>query len=244
MDKKTKKIVLYIVSALILIGILAFAYFVPTETAVYVEQPSVAPTKTAQNVPEKQNTKEIKQTEKPKEITKESQEPVLDSTPPEFVVQSEETPKPEKKEEAPPKTTAPLPEENITEEKEDPMCTLTVRCDDLLAHMDKVPENKKDFIPADGMILAEQAVLFEVGESVFDVLKRVLKEQKIPMEYVQNPVFQSAYIEGIAQIYEFDCGDTSGWLYKVNGEKPNYGCSQYQVQKGDKIEFFYQCSLY
>ena len=51
------------------------------------------------------------------------------------------------------------------------------------------------------------------------------------------------YIEGIHNLYEFDCGDLSGWMYKVNGWFPNYGCSRYQLKQGDVIEWVYTCDL-
>ena len=50
-------------------------------------------------------------------------------------------------------------------------------------------------------------------------------------------------VEGINQLYEFDCGELSGWMYSVNSWFPNYGCSQYEVSDGDMIEWRYTCDL-
>ena len=50
-------------------------------------------------------------------------------------------------------------------------------------------------------------------------------------------------IEGIANLYEFDCGELSGWMYKVNDWFPNYGCSRYELKDGDKVEWVYTCDL-
>lgn len=86
-------------------------------------------------------------------------------------------------------------------------------------------------------------MVFTEGESVFDVLLRVCTEQKIHMEFTETPMYQSAYIEGIGNLYEFDCGDLSGWMYRVNGCFPNYGCSQYTLADGDVIEWLYTCDL-
>ena len=44
-------------------------------------------------------------------------------------------------------------------------------------------------------------------------------------------------------MYEFDCGQYSGWMYRVNGWYPNYGCSSYDVEDGDNIEWKYTCDL-
>ena len=36
-------------------------------------------------------------------------------------------------------------------------------------------------------------------------------------------------------------GNESGWMYKVNGWFPNYGCSRYALQQGDEICWMYTC---
>ena len=89
------------------------------------------------------------------------------------------------------------------------------------------------------------AKMFEFydGESVFDLLQREMKNSKIHMEFENTPMYNSAYIEGIGNLYEFDCGELSGWMYKVNDWFPNYGCSRYQLKQGDKVEWVYTCNL-
>ena len=52
-----------------------------------------------------------------------------------------------------------------------------------------------------------------------------------------------AYVEGIHNLYEFDCGALSGWMYKVNGWYPNYGSSRYQLKDGDVVEWRFTCDL-
>ena len=86
-------------------------------------------------------------------------------------------------------------------------------------------------------------VEFSEGESVFDVLQHTCRERGIHMESSWTPIYNSAYVEGIANLYEFDVGSQSGWMYKVNGWFPNYGCSRYQLQNGDVIEWVYTCDL-
>ncbi len=118
-------------------------------------------------------------------------------------------------------------------------CTLSVRCDTAVGKS----SGKESVIPTDGVILPEQTVVFHEGESVFNVLVREMKRNKIHLEFVNTPVYNSAYIEGIGNLYEFDCGELSGWMYRVNGWFPNYGCSRYQLKDGDKIEWVYTCDL-
>lgn len=63
------------------------------------------------------------------------------------------------------------------------------------------------------------------------------------MEFSNTPMYNSAYIEGINNLYEFDCGELSGWAYKVNQWFPNYGASRYLLKDGDVIEWLYTCDL-
>lgn len=118
-------------------------------------------------------------------------------------------------------------------------CTLSVRCDNAIGKSD----GKAVVIPDDGIIFPEKKVVFYEGESVFNVLVREMKKHKIHLEFVNVPIYNSAYIEGINNLYEFDCGELSGWMYKVNDWYPNYGCSGYELKNGDKIEWVYTCDL-
>lgn len=128
-------------------------------------------------------------------------------------------------------------------EKETMTCKISISCDAILDNMDKLTAGKEAFVPSNGQILAESTVEFQEGDTVFDVLQSVCKETGIHMEYTNNPVYDSAYIEGINQLYEFDCGEQSGWMYNVNGWFPNYGCSKYTVSDGDDINWVYTCTL-
>ena len=122
-------------------------------------------------------------------------------------------------------------------------CTLSVRCDTVLKNMDKLDPEKAGLIPSDGVIFESKTVTFSEGESVFDILLRELNNNKIHIEFSMTPVYNSAYIEGINNLYEFDCGELSGWMYKVNGKFPNYGCSKYILNQGDIVEWVYSCDL-
>ena len=121
--------------------------------------------------------------------------------------------------------------------------TLSVRCDTLLDNMEALDKEKHELVPEDGVIFATTTVTVYEGESVFNVLQRELRRAKIHMEFVNTPIYNSAYIEGINNLYEFDGGELSGWMYKVNGWFPNYGCSRYLLQPNDIIEWVYTCDL-
>jgi len=133
--------------------------------------------------------------------------------------------------------TKPIEDDNIL------TCTLSVRCDTVLNNMDSLDKNKHAIIPDDGCIFYQTDVEFYEDESVFNVLVREMKKNKIHLEFVNSPLYGSAYIEGIANIYEYDCGELSGWMYKVNGVFPKYGCSGYKLSDKDVIEWVYSCDL-
>ena len=122
-------------------------------------------------------------------------------------------------------------------------CTISISCATILDNMDQLPAEKTDLVPADGWLLETVEVNFAKGESVFDVLQRVTREHKIHMEYSDPPMYNSAYIEGIGNLYEFDYGSGSGWQYSVNDWFPNYGCSGYVLEDGDVIRWVYTCDL-
>ena len=122
-------------------------------------------------------------------------------------------------------------------------CFLSVSCKTLLSNMSKLAPEKHSLVPVDGVIFAQKEVEFFLGESVFDVVKREMVSNKIHFEFSTTPAYNSSYIEGINNLYEFDCGDLSGWIYTVNGKTANYGSSSYQLSDGDDVEVLYSCDL-
>ena len=137
----------------------------------------------------------------------------------------------------------PIEPQNAVISDKELTCTLSVRCDTILENIAWLDPEKVELVPKDGVIFAEKTVTFYQGESVFNLLVREMKRNKIHMEFENTPIYNSAYIEGIANLYEFDCGELSGWMYKVNDWFPNYGCSRYQLKEGDKVEWVYTCNL-
>ena len=140
--------------------------------------------------------------------------------------------KPERKEGQDQYLTDPVPEgkpqpvepQNVTVGDTEYTCTISISCASILEHMELCDKEKAELVPEDGWLL-------------------VCRENKLHMEFSMTPIYNSAYIEGIGNLYEFDCGETSGWMYKVNDWFPNYGCSRYQLQNGDVVEWEYTCEL-
>ena len=138
---------------------------------------------------------------------------------------------------------APIEPEDVEIGDAEWTCTLSVSCATILDNMNLCDPEKRELVPEDGWILKPMTVTFAENESVFNVLQRTLKEQGIHMEFEYTPAYHTAYIEGINNLYEFDVGELSGWMYSVNGWFPIYGCSRYRLQDGDVVEWKYTCDL-
>lgn len=124
---------------------------------------------------------------------------------------------------------------------------LTIDCSTILDNWEKLPEKLQDekYVPKDGKILDRTEYVLRPGDTVFDILNRAVRQNKIHMEYqgADKNAYSSVYIQGINHLYEFTCGELSGWMYEVNGEVPNYGCSRYELEDGDEIAFLYTCDM-
>jgi hypothetical protein len=107
--------------------------------------------------------------------------------------------------------------------------SIEIRCDAVAG--------KEDFIPEDGIILEKTEVLISDGESVYDVLKDAAAQNKIQMETSGSG--GSVYVEGLANIYEFQFGSASGWVYTVNGERTAKSSSEYILSPDDAILWEY-----
>lgn len=124
---------------------------------------------------------------------------------------------------------------------------ISIRCDTVLQNydeLDKVLQSDK-YVPQNGVILPETEYVLRPGDTVFDILDRAVRYNKIQMEYqgADKNSYGSVYVQGINYLYEFSCGPLSGWMYQVNGEFPNYGCSKYKLKDGDRIAWVYTCDL-
>lgn len=120
--------------------------------------------------------------------------------------------------------------------------TLEIRCDSLSDHM-KYLENKaiKDYIPKDGVILAKTTYKGTTENTVFDALNTLCRNNEIHIDYNYTAMYNTYYVKGINYLYEYDAGPQSGWMFRVNGWFPNYGCSSYYLSDGDHIEWLYSC---
>lgn len=135
-----------------------------------------------------------------------------------------------------------IPDNALITQGEDNVCTITIVCDTILDNLDNLEEEKAPYVPKNAVILPKTQVSFTEGDTVFEVLQKVCAAAELQIEYSWTPMYNSYYIEGINHLYEFDCGNESGWMYKVNEWFPNYGCSAYTLKNGDDIVWCYTCN--
>lgn len=125
--------------------------------------------------------------------------------------------------------------------------TLSIECKTVLENLSVLDPALKagNFVPEDGVILPCTRYVLRPGDTVYDILSRAVRYNKMQMEYqgADKNSFSSVYIKGINYLYEFSCGPLSGWMYTVNGIFPQYGCSKYELSDGDRIEWVYTCDL-
>lgn len=117
--------------------------------------------------------------------------------------------------------------------------SISIRCDTVFGKSDS------SHIPKDGIILDTTELEITENQTVYDLLTDAAKAYNIQVENsgVNGQNSSMAYIRGINYIYEFDFGDLSGWMYKVNGQTPSVGCGEYVLSPGDKVEWLYTCDL-
>ena len=104
------------------------------------------------------------------------------------------------------------PEDQEVDKGKTYTCTFSIECSTILNNLDQLEPDKLEMVPSGGVILSKTTVTFYEGESVFDVLQRLCRDQGIHMESSWTPIYNSAYVEGIHNLYEFDCGELSGWM--------------------------------
>ena len=92
-----------------------------------------------------------------------------------------------------------------------------------------------------GTILEATEAAWNEGDTAFSVLKNITRAQGIPMEFSGSGA--SVYVEGIANLYEFDEGATSGWVYRVNGTLVSKSAGACVLHPGDRIEWIYTLNL-
>ncbi|WP_058485474.1 S-layer homology domain-containing protein [Defluviitalea phaphyphila] len=86
----------------------------------------------------------------------------------------------------------------------------------------------------DETIISKTNITVNEGDTILDVLEKVLSDRRISYTIVGN-----AYVKSINGLSEFDKGPMSGWMFNVNGETVAVSAANYEVSDGDYIHWFY-----
>ena len=92
-------------------------------------------------------------------------------------------------------------------------------------------------IDNNGVLQLNAEVPFNEGSSVFDYLLEAGKNEKIVISYSGGK--SSAYVEGINNLFEFDRGAESGWIYTVDNIKFSVGSAKTYPNAGSVIVWKY-----
>lgn len=109
------------------------------------------------------------------------------------------------------------------------------------------PPPKKDTVTISIVISSSEVPLsptkieIEPDDKVLDVFYKATNGAGIQQSV--RGAAGTAYIEGIANVYEFDRGQGSGWMYRINGVFPDRGVGVVPVENGDRIELLYTIDL-
>ena len=117
--------------------------------------------------------------------------------------------------------------------------TMEIRCDVIRG----LPGSEQ--YPEDGIIMPLTEFSIEPDENALTLLYDAVKAYQLQIEVdgVSGDVVETAYVRGIASLYEFDFGDLSGWTYTVNGERPSVGCGSCTLHDGDVVAWIYTIDL-
>jgi len=119
--------------------------------------------------------------------------------------------------------------------------SLVIDVSDILKNYDKLDKGLQsdEFVPQSGKILDETEFEVESGKTVYDLIVKATAEKGIKLDAKKTDY--GMYIDGINSVATGSVGQTSGWMFKVNGKDSEVGADAYKLQAGDKVEFFYVC---
>ncbi|NAP00753.1 DUF4430 domain-containing protein [Halomonas sp. MG34] len=88
-----------------------------------------------------------------------------------------------------------------------------------------------------GQIVPQTRVERKEGDTILDITRRVLKQKGIQFSVTGSN--STAYVQGIDNLYEFDEGQNSGWMIRLNGALIKQSAGATPVQDGQVIYWFY-----
>lgn len=109
----------------------------------------------------------------------------------------------------------------------DAACHITVS-----AETASLPSEYREILPEDGVLFSGD-VAFASGEDLLSVMRRAMREEKLPL------VIEGGYVSAVGGLAPGGAGPMSGWTFTVNGEMPMEGCDEILLKDGDVVEWTY-----
>jgi len=102
-----------------------------------------------------------------------------------------------------------------------------------------VPQATVKVAGVNGTSIYSNKAIIENGDTAYTALVKAIGKHNI----VSRPYSKGVYIVSINNLAEFDYGEGSGWMYRVNGVFPNVYAGEIHLQDGDVLEWLYTTNL-
>ena len=129
--------------------------------------------------------------------------------------------------------------EIVKDDKQTISVSISIECKTLLNRLDEIKPGYVDFVPKDGIVLANVSYEVDPSSTVLEVLKKACDARKITYKVNDGYVQEIAYLPHKILNSSFDT--SSGWMYSINGKYVNRGAGDEKVKlhEGDRIKWMY-----
>ncbi len=117
--------------------------------------------------------------------------------------------------------------------------TISINVSKIFDHEADLNQDKKDFVPEDGMILKKVTVVVKKDATALDQLREACDDNDVDIEVSESQY--GKFVDGLGQIYSGDCGEWSGWMFKVNGKWAELGADATVLNENDEVEWVFVC---
>lgn len=129
--------------------------------------------------------------------------------------------------------------EIVKDDKQTISVSISIECKTLLNRLDEIKPGYVDFVPKDGIVLANVSYEVDPSSTVLEVLKKACDARKITYKVNDGYVKEIAYLPHKILNSSFDT--SSGWMYSINGKYVNKGAGDESIElhEGDQIKWMY-----
>ena len=127
----------------------------------------------------------------------------------------------------------------VKDDKQTISVSISIECKTLLNRLDEIKPGYVDFVPKDGIVLANVSYEVDPSSTVLEVLKKACDARKITYKVNDGYVQEIAYLPHKILNSSFDT--SSGWMYSINGKYVNKGAGDESIElhEGDRIKWMY-----